>query len=182
MSGLGIRCMCTPTHALCMCTPTHVLCMCTRIYAPCVCAACENACRVEGQGQATGPKTLQSTCALLHTHTHTHTYTYVHTCIQTYTHTYAYRAKDITEHVRNAHLEPRALVITKDMEHMQQVRQPVRVSEGRLLCHPLEAEACVGVARAGAFRWCGWCGGGGRRKWSMHVVVNACWRPPTCFL
>ena len=117
-----------------------------------------------------------------HTHTHTHTYTYVHTCIQTYTHTYAYRAKDITEHVRNAHLEPRALVITKDMEHMQQVRQPVRVSEGRLLCHPLEAEACVGVARAGAFRWCGWCGGGGRRKWSMHVVVNACWRPPTCFL
>ena len=49
----------------------------------------------------------------------------------------------------NAHLQPHTLVITEDVEHVQQVREPVRVSEGRLLCHPLEAEACVRVGRAG---------------------------------
>ena len=55
-----------------------------------------------------------------------------------------YRAKHIPQYMSDAQLQASTIGVIKDVEHMEQVRQPMRIPERRLLCHPLEAEACLG--------------------------------------
>ena len=50
-------------------------------------------------------------------------------------------AEDVADDTADAFLEHEALLVIEAEEHVQHVRQPVRLAKRRLFGHPLEAEA-----------------------------------------